>query len=82
MAQETVKLLIPFESLVDSVADLSLKDKHRLWVVLNEQLAQAEEDVWEQDPAFRAEIQEARVAYEAGDYMTIDEYIVRRQKKV
>lgn len=81
MAQETVRLSIPFESLVNSVADLSLKDKRRLWVVLNEQLALAEEDAWEQDSAFQAEIQEARVAYEAGDYVTIDEYVARRPKK-
>lgn len=74
MAQQSVKLLIPFESLVDSVAELPLRDKLRLWELLNEQLAQAEEEAWEQAPAVQAEIQEARAAYLTGDYVTVDEY--------
>lgn len=81
MAQESVRLLIPFESLVDSVTELSLRDKLRLWELLDEQLAQAEEEAWEQDPAVQAEIREARAAYQAGDYVTIDEYVARRHEK-
>ena len=73
MTQESVRLLIPFESLVDSVAQLSLRDKLRLWELLDEQIAQAEEEAWEQDPTVQAEIREARAAYRAGDYVTIDE---------
>ena len=42
------------------------------------QIAQVKEELWEQAPIVRAEIQEARVAYQSGDYMTIDEYIVQR----
>jgi hypothetical protein len=81
MAQEGVRLLIPFESLVDSVAELSLRDKLRLWELLDEQIAHAEEEAWEQDPTVQAEIREARAAYQAGDYVTIDEYIARRREK-
>jgi hypothetical protein len=81
MAQEGVRLLIPFESLVDSVSALSLRDKLRLWELLDEQIAQAEEEAWEQDPTVQAEIREARAAYQAGDYVTIDEYIARRREK-
>lgn len=75
MAQETVKLWIPFEALADSMRELSLKDKRRLWELLDDQMAQAEEEVWERDQAVQAEIQEARAAYQAGDYVTIDEYM-------
>ena len=81
MVQETVKLLIPFEALADSVAELSLEDKRRLWELLDEQIAQAEEEMWEQAPTVQAEIREARAAYQAGDYMTIDEYVAQRHKK-
>ncbi len=81
MTQETVKLWIPFEALVDSVRELSLKDKRRLWELLDEQMAQAEEEMWERGQAVQAEIQEARVAYQAGDYVTIDEYIAQRHEK-
>jgi len=75
MAQESVRLLIPFKSLVDSIAELGLRDKLRLWELLNEQIAQTEEEVWEQDPTVQAEIRQARAAYQAGDYVTVDEHI-------
>ena len=80
MAQATVKLLIPFEALVESVRELSLKDKLRLWELLDKQIAQAEEDAWEQDPAVQAEIREARAAYLVGDCLAIDEYAARHRK--
>ena len=81
MAEESVKLLVPFESLVDSIAGLNPREKLKLWKLLDEQLAQAEEDAWERDPAVLAEIREARAAYEAGDYVSIDEYAEQRRKK-
>jgi len=73
MAQKSVSLLIPFESLVDSIAELSLKDKLWLRELLDEQIAQAEEEAWEHDPTVQAEIREARAAYRPGDYVTLDE---------
>lgn len=81
MARGTVKLAIPFTSLLDTVAELSLTDKRRLLALLEEQIAQAEEGRWDRDPKIRGEIQEARDAYKAGDYVTLDEYVARRSKK-
>lgn len=81
MAHESVKLVVPFESLVDSIAELGLRDKIRLLELLDEQLAQAEEEAWEQDRAAQAQIREARAAYHAGDYVTIDEYVAQRRKR-
>jgi len=66
---------IPFDSLVDSVTKLHLRDKFRLWELLDEQMADVEEELWDEDPAVQAEIREARDAYQAGDYATIDKYI-------
>ena len=77
MAPESVELSIPFESLVDSVTKLHLQDKFRLWELLDEQMS--DEEVWGEDPAVQAEIQEARDAYQAGDYVTIDECIAPLQ---
>jgi len=71
--------LIPFDSLVDSVTKLHLRDKFRLWELLDEQMADVEEELWDEDPAVQAEIREARDAYQAGDYVTIDEYIAPLQ---
>ena len=81
MAHDNVRLSIPFDALLDSVAELSLREKLRLWRLLDEQLAQVEEDSWEQDPTVQADIREARSAYKAGDYVTIDEYIAQRREK-
>ena len=78
MARETVKLQIPFVSLIAAVARLSLKEKQRLWESLNEQLAQAEEEQWERDPAAQAALREARTDYEAGDFVTAEEYAAKR----
>ena len=79
MTQESVELLIPFKSLVKFVTKLRLRDKFRLWELLDEQMAHAEEKEWEEDLGVQAEIQEARDAYQAGDYVTIDEYIALRR---
>ncbi len=44
MTQKTVKLLIPFESLVDSITKLSLTEKRLLWELLAEQITQTEKE--------------------------------------
>jgi hypothetical protein len=45
MLQENIELMIPFESLVDCIEKLNIEDKIRLWELLEEQLAQAEEEI-------------------------------------
>ena len=82
MTSETVVLSIPFESLVESVSQLSIKDKRRLWDMLDEQIGQMEEETWDQDPTIRSQIHEARSAYQKGDYVTIDDYVAKRREKV
>jgi len=81
MTHNTIKLSIPFESLVGAISNLSLEDKVTLSQLLEEQLAQSEEEIWEQDPTVRSEIEEARAAYQAGDYLTIEDYAAQRDAK-
>jgi len=81
MPESSVKIKVSFESLMDSVSKLNLKEKLRLWELLERQIAQADEDLLEQDPQIKAEIEEARAAHQAQDYMTIDEYIAKKRKK-
>lgn len=81
MPESTVRIKIPMESLLESISKLNLKEKLRLWGLLEQQIAQADEDLLEQDPKIRAEIQAARADYRAGNYLTIDEYISRRRKR-
>jgi len=40
--------VIPFESLVKSITKLRMKDKFRLWELLDEQMAHAEEKTWQE----------------------------------
>jgi len=81
MKKKIITLEIPFELLVDAIASLGIDEKRRLWQLLEEEIAEAEADLLEEDPSVKAEIESARVAYEAGDYQTIDEYIASRLGK-
>jgi len=78
MTQTTVQLQIPFQSLVDAIASLNLEEQRQLWQILEEAIAQAEEDLLEKDPTVQAQIQAARVSYQTGDYQTIEQYIANR----
>lgn len=78
MTQETVNLKISFESLVNAIASLGLEEQRKLWQILNEQIAEAEDKLLEEDPNAQAEIEEARTAYQLGDYLTLDEYIAQQ----
>lgn len=81
MIEQTVNLPIPFDLLLKSVASLSPEAKWRLWKVLDEQIAQAEEEEWENDLSVAAEIREARAAYEAGDFVTLEQYMAEQHQK-
>ncbi|MBD0344960.1 MAG: hypothetical protein ICV63_09105 [Coleofasciculus sp. Co-bin14] len=78
MTQETINLKISFESLVNAIGSLGLEEKRKLWKILDEQIAEAEDNFLEEDPNAQAEIEEARTAYQRGDYLTLDEYIAQR----
>lgn len=81
MPESTIRIRVPLESLLDSIPKLNLKQKLRLWELLEQQIAQADEDTLEQDPEVQAQIRAARADYQAGDYVTIDEYISKRRKR-
>lgn len=81
MLQKTVQVQIPFQFLVDAITSLGLEEKHKILQLLNEEIDQAEEDLFEEDPTVQAEIQEARIAYQTGDYQTIQDYIASKSEK-
>ncbi len=66
------------ETVYASVERLRPEDKLRLWQLLETEIGLAEEAVWERDPEVQSEIREARAAYDAGDYVTLEEYLVKR----
>lgn len=76
MATGSVKIEIPFDALVTAISGLSVEEKHRLMDVLDEQLAEVEDE----DPAVRAAMAEALAEYEAGEYIALDDYLAEQSK--
>ena len=70
------------ESLVLAISALTLKDKEKLIDIIEQQIFEEEEKAYEEDAETAAEIEKVRAEYEAGDYVTIDEYIASRTLQV
>lgn len=77
MSDNTVKVEISFRSLLEAVSSLDISEKRQLWEVLDAELFDDEED----SPEDIAEIQAAYADYEAGDYMTLEEYAAERAQR-
>ena len=69
------------ETLLLALSTLSLEEKLRLSVLLEEEIAQEEEEAWDRNPKVRAEIRAARDAYDSGDFLTVDDYLASRAKQ-
>lgn len=70
----SVNLSIPFEALVKAIKSLDLEPQQQLLEVLEEQIFEAEEE-WENSPEIIAEVEEAKKAYQSGDYLTLEDFI-------
>jgi hypothetical protein len=77
MTENTVKVDISFQSLLEAISSLGVTEKHQLWELLEAELFPDDED----SPEDIAEIQAARADYKAGDYMTFDEYKANRAER-
>lgn len=74
MAENTVKIDISFQSLLEAIASLGMTEKHQLWELLEAELFSENED----SPEDREEIQAARNDYQTGNYMTFEQYLAQR----
>ncbi|NUO82608.1 hypothetical protein HUU05_21255 [candidate division KSB1 bacterium] len=81
MSSLSVQVAIPFDSLIEAVKNPSAFEQRKLWEVLETQLGQYEEDQFENDPVIRNQVAEARAAYRAGDFQTLDEYQAQRKER-
>ena len=70
----TINLSVPFESLVTAIRSLTWNEQQQLLKLLEEQMFESEE-AWEDSPEIVAEVQQARQAYQAGDYQTLEEFM-------
>jgi ElaB/YqjD/DUF883 family membrane-anchored ribosome-binding protein len=80
MSQQDISVSVTLDSLLESISKLPPTDKLKIMEALNEQLEQAEEELYESDPTIQAQIREARLAYQAKDYVTLSEYLARKKK--
>lgn len=65
-------------SAIESINALSLEEKHQLWLILDEAIAQAEENDWLEDEKTTLEIQKVREEYQKGEYIAFSEYIAQK----
>jgi len=62
---------------IESVNALSLEEKHQLWLILDEAIAQTEEQDWLEDEETAEEIQHVREEYQKGEYITFHQYLAQ-----
>ena len=79
MSQTGLNLFIPMELLINSLNSLSLSEKQQLWRILDEAIADAEEESWREDEETKKEIQLVREEYTNGEYMTFQQYLNQRK---
>ena len=73
---KTFNLAIPFDFLLQAIAKLSPADKQRLWEFLDTDLHDSTDDTL--DPGEEAEVAAAYAEYQAGEFVTLDEYTAQQ----
>ncbi|MCF4967187.1 hypothetical protein [Nostoc sp. CMAA1605] len=76
-----VKVQLSLEDLAQVISSLNLEEKLRLQQMIEQQIFEAEESLYEDDAETQVEIQAVRNEYAVGEYRTVDEYIARRSKQ-
>ncbi|NET53631.1 MAG: hypothetical protein F6K09_34775 [Merismopedia sp. SIO2A8] len=71
MPEQTVKIDIPFQTLVEALSALGYEEKQKIWEVLDAELFPDDEYSSEE----LSDVEAAHVAYETGDYITVDQLI-------
>lgn len=73
-----VKLQLSLETLAEAISSLDLTEKRQLQELIEQQIFEAEEALYEDDAETQAEIQAVRAEYSGGESVTIDEYFANR----
>jgi hypothetical protein len=71
----TVKFQFSVESLAETIRSLNLPEKRQLAELLDQQIFEAEEENYEDDPETIAELQAVQAEYDAGNSQTFDSYV-------
>ncbi|MEH2312241.1 MAG: hypothetical protein V7K35_12760 [Nostoc sp.] len=73
-----VKLQLSLETLAEAISSLDLTEKRQLQELIEQQIFEAEEALYEDDAETLAEIQAVRAEYSDGESVTIDKYLANR----
>ncbi|MCC5617259.1 hypothetical protein LC605_19655 [Nostoc sp. CHAB 5836] len=76
-----VKLQLSLETLAEAISSLDLTEKRQLQELIEQQIFEAEEALYEDDAETLAEIQAVRTEYKHGESVTIDEYLANRSQQ-
>ncbi|PAX52359.1 hypothetical protein [Brunnivagina elsteri] len=77
-----VKLQLSLETLAEAISSLDLEEKRQLQEIIEQQIFEAEEALYEEDIQTQEEIQVVRDEYALGESMTMDEYLAHRSNSV
>ena len=76
-----VKLQLSLEMLAEAISSLDLTEKRQLQELIEQQIFEAEEALYEDNAETQAEIQAVRAEYKDGESITIDEYLANRSNR-
>ena len=76
-----VKLQLSLETLAEAISSLDLEEKCQLQEIIEQQIFEAEEALYEDDAQTQEEIQSVRDEYALGESMTKDEYFAKRSNQ-
>lgn len=78
MMTTTVNLQISLESLIQAVSTPEFNAKKQLLDVIEQQIFEAEEEMYQEDPDTMAEIEAVQAECENGELTTVDDFIQRQ----
>ncbi|MEB3175651.1 MAG: hypothetical protein VKN60_10785 [Cyanobacteriota bacterium] len=70
----TINSSIPLESLIQAFQSLNWDEQKELLEILEDKIFETEE-AWENSAEILSEVQEAKQAYQEGDYQTLEEFL-------
>ena len=73
-----VKLQLSLQDFAEAIASLDLEEKRQLQEMIEQQIFEAEEALYEDDPETAAEIEVVRAEYAAGEFLTMNEHLAKR----
>ena len=76
-----VKIQLSLKALAEAISSLDIEEKMQLQEIIEQQIFEAEEALYEDDVETQKEIEAVRAEYAVGESITIDEYINNRSNQ-